>query len=154
MIKRLANHIWDSRDQVLRYMATGGSAFVFDIVTLYLFKEYFQWRPFVAIIVNQVIIFIYIFLLNKHWSFKAGGETHEQLVRFFILAASNYLFAILWMWLFTEHWPVHVFGPSQDYLLVHMVNVALSVGWNFLLYKHWVYRNDEKKIATHLPPNL
>lgn len=140
--------MWGARIQLFRYMVTGGSAFVFDIVTLYLFKECFHWRPYLAIVVNQVIIFAYIFCMNKYWSFKATGVTHEQLTRFFILAAANYLFAVLWMWLFTEHWPLHIVDHTKDYLLVHMINVALSVGWNFLLYKHWVYADKTIKGQT------
>lgn len=140
--------------QFLRYATIGGSSFAFDIATLYFFKEFLHWRPFVAIIVNQVIIFIYIFFMNKYWSFKAGGETREQLIRFFVLSASNYAFAIFWMWLFTEYWPVHVFGPRNDYLLVRMVNVTLSVCWNFFLYKYWVYQENTKMPSIHSQSNI
>ena len=99
-----------------------------------------------AVALNQILIINYVFFLNKYWSFKSDGQTVKQMIKFGVLMAWNYVFAILWMWLFTQlisfTLEVNLFGGTRDlwYLVVRLVNILLAVSWNFLLYKYWVYR--------------
>lgn len=124
---------WGARRQFSKYFVTGVSALILDILSLFVFKEYFGMRPVVAVIVNQAILLNYVFLINKFWSFGARGMGHRQAVRFYVLAGCNYLFSVAWMWLINERMGVY-------YLLARMINIALAVTWNFLLYKFWVYK--------------
>ncbi|MFH1292050.1 MAG: GtrA family protein [bacterium] len=133
MIKKIVLHFWNARDQFIRYFITGASGVVLDIGTLYLFKEYFGLEPVMAVVVNQFLIIIYIFSLNKFWAFKAQGMARQQFIRFSMIVLFNYLFAIMWMWVWSDLFVLH-------YLSVRLANIVLSVSWNFLLYKHWVYK--------------
>lgn len=133
MIKHFLRHLWESRVEFSRYFIIGVSAFTLDVGSLYLLKEYFHFSPTIAVVINQPIIINLVFFLNKHWSFKAGGLTHQQVVRFYLLALINYLISVGWIHMF-HSW----FGVN--YLVSRMTNIILSVGWNFLLYKHWVYK--------------
>ncbi len=133
MIKKFLIYLWQSRIKFARYFAIGITAFVFDIVLLYILKEFFGLYPVVAVIINQIIIIGFVFLMNKFFSFRANSNTHKQMIRFATVVGGNYLFAIFWMWLFN-----HKFG--FNYLLVRTANIALAVAWNFLLYQEWVYR--------------
>ena len=133
MIKKYLTYLWLHRDQFVRYFSVGISALFFDMLSLWILKEFFGLLPVVAVVVNQAFILLYVFLMNKKMSFKAGGEAHKQMIKFLTVALGNYIFAVLWMWLFN-----HKFG--FNYLLVRMANIALAVSWNFLLYKEWVYR--------------
>lgn len=125
--------------QFFRYFLIGISGVALDIGSLYILKTYFDMRPVTAVIVNQLLMLNYIFFLNKKWSFGASGLTHQQMVRFYILAGINYLFSIFWMWVLNENLSVH-------YLITRIMNIALAVSWNFLLYKFWVFA--DKKIPT------
>ncbi len=125
------------RREFAKYFIIGISGLVLDIGSLYVFKEYVHLRPVTAVIVNQVFLLNYVFFLNKYWAFKSKGITHKQMVRFYILALMNYTISIGWMYFFNEH--LHF-----NYLIVRLANVALSVAWNFLLYKYWVYRHDTR----------
>jgi len=140
MVKKLLLYFWHAREQFVRYFITGCSGVILDMATLYSFKEFFHLRPVVAVIFNQMIIAGYIFTLNKYWSFKAVGLSHKQLIRFLIVLFFNYLLAILWMW-FWNHL-LHL-----NYLLVRLANIALSVGWNFLLYKIWVFSLNRSELT-------
>lgn len=133
MIKKIIIHLWHSRIKFARYFATGITAFVLDISLLYILKEFFGLYPVVAVIINQIIIIGFVFLMNKFFSFRANGNTRKQMMRFAMVVIGNYLFAIFWMWFFN-----HKLG--FNYLLVRTANVALAVAWNFLLYQEWVYR--------------
>lgn len=139
MIKKLILHLWSMRQQFARYFVVGLGAVILDVGSLYLLKQYLHLRPVVAVIVNQVFLLNYVFFLNKHWAFKSKGVTHKQIVRFFILAGLNYAIAIGWMLFFNEKLGI-------NYLLARVSNIALSVAWNFLLYKYWVYKHEEPVI--------
>jgi putative flippase GtrA len=127
---------WAQRKQLLRYFITGVSAVVLDIITLYIFKEYWHLKPVVAVIINQILMLNYVFFINKYWSFEEKNRTSKkQVTRFFILASFNYIFSVFCMWGLNEK-------LAFNYLLVRMFSIALMTAWNFLIYKFWVYRVD------------
>jgi len=129
----LLNKFLQSRVQFSKYFTIGISAFLFDIISLLIFKQYLGVSPTMAVIFNQFFILNYVFLLNKYWSFGTRGMGHQQVIRFYMLAFFNYLFSIAWMWVLNEQLYV-------NYLIARVVNIALAVSWNFLLYKKWVYK--------------
>ena len=134
MLNKLYQLFLTHRKQILRYFATGVSAVILDIFTLFVFKEYFHLSPVLAVVVNQILMLNYVFFINKYWSFEEkSGASHKQMLRFFILATFNYGFSVFCMW-----------GLNQrlgfNYLLVRLFSIALMTSWNFLFYKFWVYR--------------
>ena len=139
MVKKFFCYLWEKK--FLQYSIVGSSAFVFDFVSLIILKEVFNFNPTVAVAVEQILAINYVFFLNKYWSFKCDGQTVKQMVRFLILMLANYIFAITWMWLFTNpvsfSLEINIFGKTRDlwYLLVRLINILLAVSWNFLLYK-------------------
>lgn len=135
MIKKIILHLWSMRHQFARYFVIGFSGVIMDVGSLYLLKQYLHLRPVSAVIVNQIFLLNYVFILNKYWSFKSKGVTHKQAIRFFILAGLNYVIAIGWMLFFNEKLGV-------NYLLARVFNIAVAVAWNFLLYKYWVYKQE------------
>ena len=124
------------RREFAKYFIIGISAFVADVGSLFFLKEFVQLSPTMAVVINQPVIATGVFLLNKHWSFQAGGLTHRQMVKFYLLAIFNYLFSVVWIYLLHDRFGVY-------YLYARTLNIALSVAWNFLLYKYWVYRADK-----------
>lgn len=132
MIKKIILHIWNSRDQFIRYFVIGFSAFLLDIGSFILFTDYLKFDPVLSVVINQIFIIAYVFLLNKFWSFKAKGGAYKQVVRFFMVMVFNYVVAIVWMWFWHKH-----FGFNDK--LVRIINIILATSWNFLLYKHFVY---------------
>ncbi|MEI8361412.1 MAG: GtrA family protein [bacterium] len=125
--------IWKTRHQFGKYFITGISALILDMLSLYLLKEFFGMRPVYAVIVNQALLLNYVFVINKYWSFGAKGMGKQQMFRFYVLAICNYLFSVVWMYAVND-------GLGVNYLLARFVNIGLSVSWNFLIYKYWVYK--------------
>lgn len=128
------------RRQFGQYFITGISGAVLDFGSLYVFKEKFNLHPVTAVVINQILCLTYIFLLNKFWTFKATGQTREQLIRFAQVYVFNYTVAIGWMWVAYSHW-------HWNYLLARFANIAVAVMWNFLLYKYWVYHSGESTVS-------
>jgi len=129
----LITRLWSLRHQFARYFIVGVSAFVLDMATLYGLKEYLGFDARLAVAINQIIVLSYIFFLNKLWSFQARGAVAMQVSRYIILSLINYVIAIGWMWIWNK-W------LGFNYLGVRIANITLSIFWNFLLYKYWVYR--------------
>ncbi|KKR34640.1 MAG: hypothetical protein UT67_C0010G0012 [Candidatus Magasanikbacteria bacterium GW2011_GWA2_40_10] len=144
MFKKIFLHFWSMRHQFARYFIIGFSGVFLDIGSLFLLREYLHVRPVLAVIINGIFLLNYVFFLNKHWAFKSNGVTHKQMVRFFILSGFNYVISIAWMYIFNEKFAV-------NYLIVRIANIALSVAWNFLLYRYWVYK-QEKPALSSIPP--
>jgi len=156
MFKTIIQKIWSTRVQFAKYFSIGIGAVILDILSLR-FLVSLNISPITSIVVNQLVVVNLVFLLNKYWAFGSKGTTHEQMIKFYLVAGFNYLFAISWMWFFTYlinlHEYVSYLGVSQVnyYLVVRLVNVALAVSWNFLLYKFFVYRmkvGDVNKLAS------
>jgi len=137
MIIGLAKKFWPLRYQFFKYAVTGTSGVLIDLTTLYCLKECLGFKPVLAVVINQIIVLGYIFFLNKYWSFESIGESGRQVIKFLIIASWNYFFAISWMYLFNEK-----FG--FNYLLVRLANIVLSVSWNFLLYRGFVYKQKKR----------
>lgn len=148
MVKKLIYYLWEKR--FLQYSIVGSSAFILDFSTLILLREFLSVNPILAVALNQLLILNYVFFLNKFWSFKANGKTLNRAVRFFVLMLGNYFFAVVWMWFFTSviYWSlkINLWGEERDlwYLFVRLINILLAVSWNFLIYKYWIYKNDNE----------
>ncbi len=39
-----------------------------------------------------------------------------------------------------------------DYKLVRISNIIIAVAWNFLIYKYWVYKQDEMPVVLPSAP--
>ncbi len=134
MIVQASRYFWSLRREFIKYFLVGVSAVVFDMGTLVLLKELLNIAPVFAIILNQMVVLVYVFFTNKHWSFRNGDLPHKQMVRFVTLALYNYFFSVSIMYIFNHR----LF--SFDYRLVRIVTIAAMVPWNFFLYKYWVYK--------------
>ncbi len=149
-MKQLFAKLWSMRHEFIKYFTIGFTAFILDVGSLGVLKHYIGLNPTFAVMLNQPPILLFVFYLNKHWSFKAAGLTHRQLVRFLTVAATNYVIAVVWMGFFTH--VVHIdiilsqhlsfITPTRAILVIRTCNIALAVAWNFLLYKFWVYTLD------------
>lgn len=134
-MKIYINYFWSVRHQFVKYFVVGVSGVVIDLFTLMMFKEWFGMVATLAVVVNQAIMIIYNFTLNKYWSFANKEMPHRQVVRYLILFAINYVFSVVVMYLFSDK-------MGFDYRIVRLSTIALMVGWNFFLYKYWVYKPD------------
>lgn len=135
MIKKILQYSWSIRHQFTKYFIVGFSGLFLDMATLIFFKEFFGLNATVAVVLNQILMLTYNFLLNKYWSFKNKEMPHKQIVRYLALVGFNYLFSISVMYYFN-----HIL--EFDYRLVRICTIAVMVLWNFVLYKYWVYREE------------
>jgi len=135
--KKIFLYAWSIRNQFTKYFLVGFSGLFLDLATLIFFKEFFGLNATIAVILNQILMLTYNFLLNKYWSFKNTEMPHKQIIRYLTLAGLNYLFSVGMMYFFN-----HIY--EFDYRLVRIATIAMMVFWNFFLYKFWVYKAENK----------
>jgi|WetSurMetagenome_2_1015567.scaffolds.fasta_scaffold283166_2 putative flippase GtrA len=145
MPKKIVKFLWSLRQQFTRYFITGTSAVILDMSSLILLKETLHFPAFFAVVVNQIFINIYVFLINKYWSFKQTSMTRRQVLRFGIVVAYNYCFSITTMYIFN-----HLLG--YNYIAVRLASIILAVSWNFFLYKYFVYASGKSKSLNDKSP--
>ncbi len=134
-LKKIVVKLWAARLEFARYFFTGVSAFVLDIGSIWFLTNKMGVSPVMSVVINQAFLLNYVFLINKHWSFKSQGVTHKQVVRFYLLSLVNYCISIGWMTVVNGNWGIE---PT----LARTSNIIAAVGWNFLIYKYWVYRRS------------
>ena len=131
ILKSLLSKFWSK--EFLRYFIIGVSSVLLDMGTLYCFKEFFGLAAIWSLVLNQLLVYGYVFFLNKFWTFSNHGAVIKQIARYCLLALINYIIAISWMYFFHN-----LLG--ENYLLVRLSNIILATGWNFLLYRFFVYQ--------------
>ena len=134
MIKRTARYFWSVRHQFAKYFVVGFSGVFLDMGTLILFKEKFGWTPVFAVVINQIFLLTYNFFLNKYWSFRNREMPHKQLVRFLSLAGFNYVFSVIMMYIFSDHFNEKIL--SQTFL---NADITRSTSLSSNLCKHISY---------------
>jgi len=141
MFTTLLTHLWNVRVQFVKYCTVGSSAVLLDMGLLILFTDVFHWSAVLSVAVNQIFLIGYTFGLNKYWSFQNKDMPHKQLARYVTLVVANYTLSVGAMYVFHDQ-------IGFDYRLVRLGSIAVMVSWNFLLYKHWVYANEEVRMKN------
>jgi putative flippase GtrA len=140
----MLTYLWSLKTQFAKYFTVGFSATALDILSLIFFKEIVGFSPVLAVVVNQVLVIIFVFALNKYWSFTQHADTRRQMARYGLVVLGDYLFSIAAMYVFNDRLGI-------DYRLVRIASIALAVSWNFFLYKYWVYEEGAQASVGQQP---
>jgi len=133
LIAGLKQYIIKSRRQIIKFLIVGFSSALLDVGLLIILKEKANFHPVWAVAVNQIFIIAYNFLLNKYWSFETSRQPIRQFGRYVTLVIFNYFLSISLM-----YWLYDVAG--MNYKLVRIFSIGLLFIINFIIYKHWVYK--------------
>lgn len=120
-----------SRNSGLRYLITGGLAFLLDFGLLALFHEVLGWEVWLATGLAFVITFAFNFTAQKLFTFSSTTQTSSSLIRFTILVAFNTgaTVAIVTLMSLT---PV-------GWALGKIVATFVTTVWNYFIYRYWVF---------------
>lgn len=130
---KIKNYLVNSKTQIIKFVVVGSSSALIDIALLVILKEKAHFTPVLAVATNQLIVITYNFLLNKYWSFETSKKPLRQFSRYIVLVAFNYFASIILMYLLYD-----IIGIN--YKLVRLASIGLMFSFNFLVYKHWVYK--------------
>lgn len=137
MIKRTIH--WGSeklnKHVVLRYLISGGSSGVTDLVVLYILNTIFGIYYLLSAIIAFIIAFFVSFTAHKFWTFKSHDEsTHYQVMLYFFASIFGLLLNTLFMYIFVDHFHVQVI-LSQIIVGFMVASISFFVSRN-LVFKY------------------
>lgn len=119
--------------QFLRYLIVGFSTVGLDFALFWILLNIFGLWYLAAQAINGVVIFAYNFLGHRHFTFqRSEGKKRDQLPRYLLLNAWNYIASLGILWLLVE-------VLKLDPILAKVINIGFIVLWNYQLLKRFVY---------------
>lgn len=93
-----------------------------------------------SIMISGILGAVINFSINKFWTFKTGSTpVGGQLVKFCVVVLGSILLKSSFTYLLTEN--LHL-----DYKISRLlIDIVVSLGFNYTLQKYWVFRNIEQK---------
>lgn len=127
--------------QFLKYVAVGVGSFVIDYGGFAILHIFFGIWYIAAAALSQLCALVFNFTLNRQWTFDAhADETSGQLKRYIILQILNYTFSLTLLY-FLVH------KANLQPLIAKFATLGCIVLWNFLAYKHFVYKIKTPKVS-------
>lgn len=120
----------DPAVQFLRYIISGGLAFVCDYATMFLLTEYAGMHYLLSSAFGFAIGLIITYLLSIWWIFdqRRADSRIIEFAAFGVIALTGIGLNLAFMWIFTEMCSIH-------YLVSKLVTTVLVSVWNFILKK-------------------
>lgn len=118
--------------KLLRYVMTGGSAFVLEYLLFLLLKDGLHLYYVAANAVVYTLMFWFTFLMNKYFTFGAKGKMGAQLIRYILLYAFNLCVTNGLLYVLCS-----LLGLSP-YIGKVLVS-GMVVLWNFPIYRYFIY---------------
>ncbi len=120
----------DAAVQFLRYVISGGTAFVFDYATVLLLTELAGFPYLLSTACGFCVGLLITYFMSVVWIFderRVANKTGEFLV-FGVIALTGIALSLGFMWLFTDI-------CSIDYRISKLITTVIVSVWNFVLKK-------------------
>lgn len=108
------------------------------LVTLGPAPEVMPLFKYIAQTISYVLAVLCSYLLNRHFTFKASGQTIASIVKMYVQSGVIFLFMQALLWLFYEK-----IGVQPEILAKLLATVPTTI-LNFLGSKFWVFRTKEE----------
>lgn len=119
-------------NEIARFIIVGGVSFAIDLGLLMLLHEVFGAELWLATPIAFLTSLAFNFALQRIFTFRAKNGTSVSFLKYCLLVVFN-TFAVdvivnLIDWL------------GAGYQVGKVVSTIMITAWNFLLYKHWIFR--------------
>lgn len=137
MLRRHSKFILNN--EIVRFVIVGGISFAIDLGLLILLHEVFKVELWLATPVAFLASLAFNFALQRMFTFRARNGTSVSFIKYCLLVIFN-TFAVdvivnLVDWL------------GAGYQIGKVVSTVMITAWNFLLYKHWIFREVAAKAS-------
>ncbi|MET3919700.1 GtrA family protein [Arthrobacter sp. UYEF20] len=119
-----------------RFLIVGGLSFAIDFGLLTLLHEVFGVELWLATPIAFLTSLVFNFVLQRVFTFRAQNGRSVSLLKYCLLVAFNTA-AVDFIVNFAE-W------MGLGYQIGKIASTALITAWNFLLYKHWIFRSGSR----------
>lgn len=137
MLRRHSKFILNN--EIVRFIIVGGISFAIDLGLLMLLHEIFEVELWLATPVAFLTSLAFNFALQRMFTFRARNGTSVSFLKYCVLVAFN-TFAVDVIVNFLD-W------LGAGYQIGKVVSTIMITAWNFLLYKHWIFRAAAAKAS-------
>jgi putative flippase GtrA len=123
--------------EVARFIIVGGISFVIDLGLLMLLHEVFLVDLLIATPIAFLTSLAFNFALQRMFTFRAENGRSVSFIKYCLLVVFNtvavdlIVYAVDWM--------------GAPYQIGKVIATVLTTAWNFLLYKHWIFKAPESQ---------
>ena len=131
--------------ELARFIIVGGVSFVIDLGLLMLLHEVFLVDLLIATPVAFLTSLAFNYALQRAFTFRAENGKSVSFVKYCLLVAFNTLAVDVIVnfidWL------------GAGYQVGKVIATILTTAWNFLLYKHWIFKSGAGKpvVVDNIP---
>lgn len=121
----------------VRYLLTGGAAFLVDLGLLALFREVIGWPTWLAAGVAFVLSFAFTYTMQRWFTFGSHAPHGAALVKYTTLVVFNTVAtsAIVALVDLTE----------AGWVTGKVLATIATTAWNYFAYRYWVFRDTARE---------
>jgi putative flippase GtrA len=127
---------------LIKFLAVGGASFAIDLGLLTLLHEVFMVDLWVATPVAFLVSLVFNFFVQKKFTFESDARAHVSFLKYGALVIFNLVATDVIVNL--------IAGAGQSYALGKVAATVLTTAWNFLLYKHWIFKEQASAMGEGL----
>jgi len=135
------------KSPLIRYLAVGVSAYIFEMLTLYTLKHS-GFDSVHAVAISFWAGLIVAFVLQKFIAFKDRRRHHKVILKqasiYLALVFVNYSFTLI---------TVHSFKSIADVYVIRTVVIAITTVWNFAVYRI-IFKNNVSEPSYETSENI
>lgn len=137
------NNVLSRYSELLRFLVSGGVAFLVNLGVLYAFTEVFRVWYLVSSVIAFLITFIVSFIIQKNWTFKNKGleGVTTQIGMSLIMAIINLGLNTTMMYVFVDHAHIH-------YLTAQVVATGFIAIETYFIYKFIIFKSHNNQIYS------
>ena len=117
---------------VVKFLVVGGLSFAIDLGLLALLHEVGNVDLWIATPIAFLTSLVFNFFVQKNFTFQSGARAHVSFLKYGALVVFNVVA--------TDVIVNFTAGTGQSYALGKVIATIATTVWNFLLYKHWIFK--------------
>lgn len=124
---------------VVKFFVVGVASFIIDLGLLAILHEGFDVDLWIATPIAFLTSLVFNFFVQRTFTFQSDTRAHVSFLKYGALVAFNVIA--------TDVIVNVIAGTGLSYAIGKVIATVATTGWNFLLYKHWIFKADRP--VTH-----
>ncbi len=128
------------QNAVVRFLLVGGLSFALDLGLLALLHEAFGVALWIATPIAFIVSLVFNFLLQRVFTFRATNKGSVSAAKYLLLVLVNIVVSDVIVTGFD--------ALGWSYVIGKTTATILTTGWNYLLYRHWIFKRTPEAAET------
>ncbi len=121
---------------LVKFLVVGGASFAIDLGLLVLLHEVGGVDLWIATPIAFLASLVFNFLVQRKFTFRSSGRVDVSMIKYGALVVFNVIAIDVVVNL--------VDAAGHPYALGKVIATVATTIWNFLLYKHWIFKSPRR----------